>query len=37
VTPDHLVERPLPYAAGADPVLDAAVHILAKRAAQDSR
>jgi carboxyl-terminal processing protease len=28
VTPDHRVERPLPYAAGADPVLDAAVDLL---------
>jgi carboxyl-terminal processing protease len=32
VSPDHRVERPLPYAAGADPVLDAAVELLAKRA-----
>ena len=32
VTPDHRVERPLPYAAGADPVLDAAVDLLAKQA-----
>ena len=32
VTPDHHVERPLPYAAGADPVLDVAVDLLAKRA-----
>jgi carboxyl-terminal processing protease len=31
VTPDHEVERPLPYAAGADPVLDAAVELLAKQ------
>jgi carboxyl-terminal processing protease len=30
VTPDHRVERPLPYAAGADPVLDAAVDLLSK-------
>jgi carboxyl-terminal processing protease len=29
VTPDQRVERPLPYAAGADPVLDAAVNKLA--------
>ncbi|NWG25276.1 MAG: hypothetical protein HXY30_12845 [Pseudorhodoplanes sp.] len=29
VTPDRRVERPLPYAAGADPVLDAAVDRLA--------
>ena len=28
VTPDHLVDRPLPYAAGADPVLDAALELL---------
>jgi carboxyl-terminal processing protease len=34
VLPDRRVERPLPYAAGADPVLDAAVDLLAKRAAQ---
>jgi carboxyl-terminal processing protease len=33
VLPDHRVERPLPYAAGADPVLDAAVEFLAKPAA----
>ena len=32
VKPDHRVERPLPYAAGADPVLDAAVEILVKQA-----
>jgi len=32
VSPDHRVERPLPYAAGADPVLDTAVELLAKRA-----
>jgi carboxyl-terminal processing protease len=31
VTPDLRVERPLPYAAGADPVLDAAVDRLAKQ------
>lgn len=30
VTPDHRVERPLPYAAGADPVLEAAVEHLAR-------
>jgi carboxyl-terminal processing protease len=29
VAPDHLVERPLPYAAGADPVLEAALDLLA--------
>jgi len=33
VIPDHRVERPLPYAGGADPVLDAAVELLAKRKA----
>lgn len=33
VMPDHRVERPLPYAAAADPVLDAAVEFLAKPAA----
>ncbi len=33
VKPDHRVERPLPYAAGADPVLDAAVEFLVKAAA----
>jgi carboxyl-terminal processing protease len=33
VAPDHRIERPLPYAAGADPVLDAAVEFLAKPAA----
>jgi carboxyl-terminal processing protease len=32
VSPDHRVERPLPYAAGADPVLDAAVELLSKQA-----
>ena len=31
VAPDHRVERPLPYAGGADPVLDAAVELLAAR------
>jgi len=31
VMPDHRVERPLPYAGGADPVLDAAVGLLAKQ------
>jgi carboxyl-terminal processing protease len=31
VTPDYRVERPLPYAAGADPVLDAAVDLLVKQ------
>jgi carboxyl-terminal processing protease len=30
VAPDHRIERPLPYAAGADPVLDAAVEHLVK-------
>lgn len=30
VTPDRRVERPLPYAAGADPVLDAALEYLIK-------
>jgi carboxyl-terminal processing protease len=34
VVPDHRVERPLPYAAGADPVLDAAAELLSKPAAQ---
>jgi len=34
VAPDHLVQRPLPYAAGADPVLDAAIELLAKRATE---
>jgi carboxyl-terminal processing protease len=29
VAPDHHVERPLPYAAGADPVLEAALDLLA--------
>jgi carboxyl-terminal processing protease len=33
VAPDRIVERPLPYAAGADPVLDAAVAHLAKAGA----
>ena len=32
VIPDHRVERPLPYAAGADPVLDTALDLLAKQA-----
>jgi carboxyl-terminal processing protease len=31
VTPDYRVEQPLPYAAGADPVLDAATDLLAKQ------
>lgn len=31
VTPDHRIERPLPYAAGADPVLDAALDLLARQ------
>ena len=30
VEPDHRVERPLPYAQGADPVLDAALEFLAQ-------
>lgn len=34
VTPDHVVARPLPYAAGADPVLDAAVELLTDAAAK---
>ena len=34
VSPDHRVERPLPYAAGADPVLDAALELLSKQAAK---
>jgi carboxyl-terminal processing protease len=34
VTPDLLEERPLPYAAGADPVLDAAVTLLSKPASE---
>jgi carboxyl-terminal processing protease len=33
VAPDIRIERPLPYAAGADPVLDAAVTHLTKGAA----
>jgi carboxyl-terminal processing protease len=33
VTPDHRIERPLPYAAGADPVLEAALDLLTKQAA----
>jgi carboxyl-terminal processing protease len=32
VTPDYRVERPLPYAADADPVLDAAIDLLVKQA-----
>jgi carboxyl-terminal processing protease len=31
VTPDRRVEQPLPYAAGADPVLDAALDLLARQ------
>ena len=31
VAPDHRVERPLPYAAGADPVIEAAVDVLIQR------
>jgi carboxyl-terminal processing protease len=34
VQPDHRVERPLPYAAGADPVLEAAITLLAKPASE---
>ena len=34
VAPDHRVEHPLPYAAGADPVLDAAVDLLIQRTPQ---
>jgi carboxyl-terminal processing protease len=34
VIPDHRVERPLPYASGADPVLDTAVDLLAQQARQ---
>jgi carboxyl-terminal processing protease len=34
VMPDHRVERPLSYAGGADPVLDAAVELLAKQKAK---
>jgi carboxyl-terminal processing protease len=34
VIPDHRVERPLAYAAGADPVLDTAVDLLAQQARQ---
>ena len=34
VAPDYLVQQPLPYAAGADPVLDAAIELLAKRVAE---
>jgi carboxyl-terminal processing protease len=30
VTPERRIERPLPYAAGADPVLDAALELAAK-------
>ena len=32
VAPDRRIERPLPYAAGADPVLDAALDLLAQQA-----
>jgi carboxyl-terminal processing protease len=31
VTPDHRLEQPLPYAAGADPVLETAVEPLVKQ------
>jgi carboxyl-terminal processing protease len=31
VAPDHLVEQPLAYAAGADPVLDAAIDLLLRQ------
>jgi carboxyl-terminal processing protease len=34
VIPDHRVERPLPYATGADPVLDTAVDLLGQQARQ---
>jgi carboxyl-terminal processing protease len=34
VSPDHRVERSLPYANGADPVLDAAIELLAKKASE---
>jgi carboxyl-terminal processing protease len=34
VMPDHRVERPLSYAGGADPVLDAALELLAKQKAK---
>jgi hypothetical protein len=34
VSPDHRVERPLPYANGADPVLDAALELLTKPSGQ---
>jgi hypothetical protein len=34
VIPDHRVERPLPYASGADPVLDTALDLLAQQARQ---
>jgi carboxyl-terminal processing protease len=34
VQPDYVVERPLPYAAGADPVLDKAVELLSSKPAQ---
>ena len=34
VTPDHFVERPLRYAAGADPVLEAAVDLLSGQASK---
>ena len=30
VVPDYLVERPLPYAHGTDPVLDAAADLLSR-------
>jgi carboxyl-terminal processing protease len=32
IAPDHQIERPLPYANGADPVLEAAIELLAKPA-----
>jgi len=32
VAPNHVVERPLPYAKGADPVLDAATALLTESA-----
>jgi carboxyl-terminal processing protease len=34
VSPDERVERPLPYAAGADPVIETAVDLLTKRTQQ---
>jgi hypothetical protein len=34
VAPDMEVQRPLPYARGADPVIEAAVDVLARTAAK---